>query len=230
MMRFALACSLIVGSLSSVALADRVAPAPYRSEPAPHFAQPPGAPVQRTEAEPVDDGGEQLVLDRDHVRTALAAARARSIAAFEAYAARGIYPSNTFSEDLANVWRDRDGHLCAAATIIDASGAHALVQRVAEQTNFIKLGEVKQGPLMDWILTSGLTQDEIALIQRPFMPVAKPARPVETDKRVAETARLKKLYAQIDKTLAANGRKSLDLATDRLLNHQQLAWQLLAAR
>ena len=60
---------------------------------------------------------------------------------------------------------------CAAATIIKMSGQDALVNRVAEQNNFVRLADVEQGPLMDWILTSGFTQDEIAAIQEPFMPV-----------------------------------------------------------
>jgi hypothetical protein len=219
MLRFALACTVVLGSLSSVSRADRAAPPPH------HFAQPPGA-VVATEPDP---GEGELVLDREHIRAALATARARNIAAFEAYVRRGSFPSNTFTANLANVWRDRDGHLCAAATMIDASGAHGLVKQVAEQNNFMRLADVKQGPLMDWMLTSGLTQDEVALIQRPFRPVAAPTMPVEQPRRVAENVRLNALYAQIEKTLAANERTSLDAATERLMKHQQLAWTLLAS-
>ncbi len=219
MLRFTLACAVVLGSLSSVSHADRSFAPPHR------FAQPPAGVVatEPSQREP------ELVLDRDHIRAALTTARARNIAAFEAYVRRGSFPSNTFTTGIANVWRDRDGHLCAAATMIDASGAHALVKRVAEQNDFIRLADVKQGPLMDWMLTSGLTQDEVALIQRPFMPVAKPSAPVEQPRRVAENLRLNALYAQIEKTLAANERTSLDAATERLMKHQQLAWTLLAS-
>ena len=221
MMRFALACTVVLGSLSSVSHADRATAPPH------HFAQPPGA-VAATQP---DQGELELVLDRDHIRAALTTERAHNIAAFEAYVRRGSFPSNTFTTNIANVWRDRDGHLCAAATMIDASGAHALVKQVAEQNNFIRLADVKQGPLMDWMLTSGLTQDEVALIQRPFMPVENPTAPttVAQDKRTTETARLNALYAQIEKTLAANERASLDAATERLMKHQQLALSLLAS-
>ena len=41
------------------------------------------------------------------------------------------------------------------------SGEHALVGKVARESNFIRLGDVKSGPLMDWMLMSGLTQEEI---------------------------------------------------------------------
>jgi len=172
-------------------------------------------------------------LDRDTVRAALIRARAANLAAFRAYEKRGMFPSNTFSDDKLNVWRDAAGHLCAAATIIDASGQHDLVIRVAEQTNFIRLADVKQGPLMDWILTSGFTQDEIAAIQEPFMPVAEPRRnsedPMLVDARLraTENARLRAKYAAVDKMIVANRKRSIELAVDRLMKRPQLAWQLV---
>ncbi len=215
--RFTLATSLVL-ALSSFASADRA------FAPPPHFAEPPTAGLMApVEAQP-------RALDRAAVRAALAHARATNLAAFRAYQGKGVFPSNTFDDKRLNVWRDRDGHLCAAATIIDASGQHALVQRVAEQTNFIRLADVTQGPLMDWILTSGFTQDEIAAIQEPFDPVTEPrvAPRVEPKLRMAENDRLRAKYTAVTKLLVSNESKSLDLATDRLMKHPQLAWQLVA--
>ena len=129
MSRVFLACSLIA-ALSTGALADRaVEPAPVA--PHVHFAEPP-------------DGGAAIrmpprVLDRATVRAKLAAARAANLARFRAYQRRGVFPSNTYTDDKLNVWLDVDGHLCAAATIIKASGHGDLVDRVAEQNNFIRL-------------------------------------------------------------------------------------------
>ena len=135
-----------------------------------------------------------------------------------------------------NVWLDADGHFCAAATIIKMSGQDDLVNKVAEQNNFIRLADVKQGPLMDWILTSGFTQDEIAAIQEPFMPVTRepavaPVEPILVDAklRAKEDARLLAKYKQVDKQLVKNRAKSLDKATDRLMKNPTLAWQLLAS-
>ena len=112
------------------------------------------------------------------------------------------------------MWRDQDGHLCAAATIIRMSGTTELVDKVAEQNNFIRLADVKQGPLMDWILTSGLTQDEIVAIQEPFMPVTEqpqlaPAKPVAVDARMraAETARLRAIYTQVEREIVKNEKR-----------------------
>jgi hypothetical protein len=195
-------------------------PAPVDTDPGTgHFAQPPDVAPHP-----------YRVLDRAAVRSALARARDTNLGRFRAYQQRGVFPSNTFEDRKLNVWRDADGHLCAAATIIDASGLHDLVARVAEQTNFIRLADVRQGPLMDWILTSGFTQDEIAAIQEPFMPVEQPGRPVvDPDLRMTEDARLRAKYTAVTRMLVANEKTSLDTATDRLMQRPQLAWKLIGA-
>ena len=169
--------------------------------------------------------------DRAEVRAALVQARHRNLDAFRAYQARGVFPSNTFKDGALNVWRDQDGHFCAAATIIRISGQKALVDQVAEDNNFIRLAEVRQGPLMDWILTSGFTQEEIAAIQKPFMPVVKQPRPepqpIDTAMRDSETKRLSAIYKQVEAQLVKNEQASLELAVDRVMAHPQLARQLI---
>lgn len=190
-------------------------------------------------------------LDRAAVRRALAKARATNLAAFRTYQAKGTFPSNTFTTGKANVWLDRDGNFCAAATLIKMSGNDDLASKVAEQNNFIRLASVTQGPLMDWILTSGFTQDEIAAIQEPFMPVQaepapapilangkgdilvggdEPVATVDAKKRKAEDARLRAKYKAVDRMLVKNARKNLDKAVDRLMKNPQLAAQLIDAQ
>lgn len=200
---------------SSLAFADQ----------APHFAQPPHA-VQADVA---------VALDRDHVRAALRLERQHNLEAFRAYVTAGTYPSNVYQSGELNVWRDQGGHYCAAATIIKQSGQTELVAKVAEQNNFIRLADVSQGPLMDWILTSGLTQDEIVLIQRPFRPVTQtpevaPTTLVAVDAKLrqAEDARLRTKYAAIVAKLDKQANASLDAATERLMKHPTLAWDLIS--
>jgi hypothetical protein len=195
----------------------------------PSFAKPPAPiPHETVQVTPV------RIVDRAALRAKLLEHRAANLERFRAYRKAGIYPDNVYTPGLANVWRDQAGHYCAAATIIRASGQAALVAEVAGQDNFIKLADVTSGPLLDWILTSGLTQAEIALIQRPFRPVTtrpeiRPVRPVIVDAglRAAETRRLAKLYAEIDAKLVASQQASLELAVDRLMAHPQLAIALL---
>jgi hypothetical protein len=163
------------------------------------------------------------VIDRATVRAKLAAARATNLQRFRAYQQKGVFPSNVYDGRKLNVWLDEQGHFCAAASIMIASGKADLAQQLAEQNNFIRLGTVKQGPVMDWILTSGLTQDEIAAIQEPFMPVMREQPFVEPALRTAEDARLRKKYKQVEAMITRNHQNSIDLATDRLMKNQALA-------
>jgi hypothetical protein len=215
MSRALFACSLVL-VLSSLATADHTYEAPSDQ---PAFARAPnGEPAIR-----------RVPLDRATVRAALARARTQNLAAFRAYQSKGVFPSNTYADRELNVWRDAAGHLCAAATIIAASGQTVLVERVAEQNNFIRLADVTSGPVMDWILTSGFTQDELVAIQKPFRPVAKPTHPdiVDGDLRTAETTRLIEKYKQVDAMLVRNQSASLDAATDRLMKRSTLAWLIV---
>ena len=174
------------------------------------------------------------MLDRAQVRAKLLENRRANIARFHAYRVAGVYPSNVFTNSLANIWRDQQGHFCAAATIIRASGAVELVDRIAEDNNFFRIANVEQGPVMDWILTSGLTKEELVMIQKPFRPVT--ARPeldpdsivkIDPKLRAAETRRLAKLYRNIESKLVASQRKNLELAVDRVMKRPDLARQLV---
>jgi len=232
MSRIAIAFSLVT-ALTSAAVA------------APGFAQPPPSanqPVATFSVDAVFDAGAEsapamrrMPVLREDIRAMLLQNRAANLARFRTYMRTGSFPSNVYTSSAANVWRDADGKYCAAATIIRLSGHTALVEQIAEDDNFIRLGDVTSGPVMDWILTSGLTQAEIALIQRPFRPVTN--RPqleepitvaVNPSLRAKETARLAKLYKQIDATLVKNQRASLDAAVERLMKNERLASRLLA--
>ena len=236
MSRLLLAASLLV-ALSTHALADRINPDLI----GPTFARPPSGwqaqPDRPDRTEPARAPQYwRGVLDRSEVRAKLAAARAANLARFRAYQQKGVFPSNTFADQMLNVWRDEAGHLCAAATIINASGQAALVAKVAQEDNFIRLADVTDGPLMDWILTSGFTQAEIAAIQEPFSPVMRqqptepePARIVAVDpaRRRAEDARLLRKYRQVEAMLIKDQRASLEIAVDRLMAYPALARQLV---
>ena len=227
MSRLLISLSLVTALTSSV-FADRAAPRFSQPPPDTSVSSPQPAILPMPDIAPL--------VDRDQVRAKLASNRAANLARFRAYQAKGVFPSNVYSNKKLNVWLDEDGNYCAAATIIQMSGNDDLVVMTAEQNNFIKLGAVKQGPLMDWILTSGLTQAEIAAIQEPFMPVGgggfriqpdEPA-PVITTKRTAEDRRLTRKYSQVAAQIVKHREKSLDLATDRLMKNPTLAAQLLA--
>jgi len=226
MSRFVIACSLIAALTSSAMARSVAAPA--------HFARPPASDVY----EPDLRVAPERVLDRAAVRAKLIANRAKNVASFRAYQKRGVFPSNTYRNGKLNVWIDAAGNMCAAATMINDWGLHDLVIRVSEQTNFIRLRDVRQGPLMDWMLMSGLTQAEIVAIQEPgFMvrqqPLREPKRPtpapilVDADLRKAEDIRLTRRYKEVDAMIAKNAKQSIEAAVDRLMKSPELAWKLI---
>ena len=162
---------------------------------------------------------------REQVREALRARRENNLAAFRAYRMAGVYPHNFVRSGPLNVWMDAEGHLCAAATMIDKDGKHDLVMDTAKTNNNIRLLDVTTGPLMDWILTSGFTLEEIDRIQ---MPGFQPDRPVVDDGwRKTEDARLAKGYAATDTFLVKTAKTGLDVAVDRLMQNPLLARKLV---
>jgi hypothetical protein len=165
---------------------------------------------------------------RAKLRKVLKARRAKNVAAFRAYANRGIYPHNFRTPDKLNVWIDEEGHMCAAATMIFKSGAKSLVRQTGRDNNFIKLGDVTEGPLLDWILTSGLTQTEVATIQEPFMGREEP-EPGSPNWRLTEDARLRARYAEVLSILSSDPAASIDSAIDSLATRPDLVAKLLKA-
>lgn len=232
MSRWLISLSLVT-ALTASALADRAAP---------RFAQPP---PDTSVSSPEDPSAAKPdiapLVDRAQVRAALIANRRANLARFRAYYRAGTYPSNVYADGLTNVWRDEAGRLCAAATIIKASGESALVDSVAEQNNFIKLAEVTQGPVMDWILTSGFTQAELVAIQKPFRRVGtieyqeqqellKPVAVIDPTLRSDETVRLTKLYRRVDARITKSTTASIELAVERLMKRPDLAATLVRTR
>jgi hypothetical protein len=217
-MKTRLVASFLLAALAATASARSF------SQPPP-ATPPPSAPAEARVAPTSDD---VAPLDEAAVRQALASRRAHHLAAFRAYRNGGSYPHNFQRSGPLNVWRDREGHLCAAATIINRDGNVELVADTAKTNNQIRLLDVTEGPLLDWMLTSGFTIEEIDRIQAPMVrPVQQET--VQPEWRVAEDARLKKLYAETDAYLVKHERAGLDLAMARLMERPELARALLAS-
>jgi hypothetical protein len=162
---------------------------------------------------------------REQVREALRARREKNLAAFRAYRKAGVYPHNFVRSGPLNVWMDAEGHLCAAATMIDKDGKHDLVMDTAKDNNTIRLLDVTTGPLMDWILTSGFTLEEIDRIQAPMVYPDIPV--VDKNWEQIEDAKLAKGYATTDAFLVKHQKAGLDVAVDRLMQNPLLARKLV---
>ena len=176
-------------------------------------------------------------IDRAELRKALGEERATNLARFHAYRKQRVYPHNTYQQGMLNVWRDSDAHLCAIATLVHLDGLDDLVDTLATHDNYVRTADITGGPLLDWVLTSGLTQEEVVMIQQPS---EADVEAMEREAR-AEQRRIKRWLAREDKRLAGVYKTvettlkteriadaGLDLATARLAEHPELAELLLS--
>ncbi len=226
--RLTIALSLSFGAVASTADARGFATAPG--------ADPITAPIPETLDMPPRVHPKRLPGmtegQRAVVKKILASRRAKNVNAFRTYARRGVYPHNYINNGSLNVWIDGDGHMCAAATMIWKSGAKALVRQTKQDNNFIRLADVTDGALLDWILTSGLTHSEVIEIQAPM--VGAPNRGIEfpepgtEDWRIANDRALRAGYEVTLENLAANRDASLESALDALDLRPDLVTKLLA--
>jgi len=112
----------------------------------------------------------QQLIDNDHTedwRAYLTARRAVQKQRLTAYANARVFPINNETYGMANLFLDDEGRPCAMAHLIWQDGDQKLVRKTARTDNALLLGNVTDGALMEWMLVSGLTQDEAAFIQEP---------------------------------------------------------------
>lgn len=100
----------------------------------------------------------------DALLDAVTARRAEAIERLHAYRVAGVYPTDDAGLPLG-VFRDARGVRCPMSELIYQSGRADLVDEVVRTDNALRLAEVHDGPLMAWMLESGLTKEEIVEIQ-----------------------------------------------------------------
>lgn len=93
----------------------------------------------------------------------LAARRAQLISWLHDYRVAGVFPSDGTRP--ISVFVDDRGVRCPMAEMIHLSGRDDLVEAVHRENNTLRLASVHSGPLFDWMLASGLTQEEVVLVQ-----------------------------------------------------------------
>ncbi len=225
---------LTVTILVSIGLATLGCNAPARSPVEAHAAA--GGPTSEV---PLPDAGGRIsapsktdtAADRpdthEAVRAALLEHRRREIARLHEYAASGVFPINrTDPSGPIHMFRDADGHLCAVANLVYRDGLTDAVKRAAAEHNDVVVANETEGALHDWVLTSGLTREEVKRIQGAGfedvmigadgkitmgaggrgIAVRIALQRIETQKRLAE----------VEAELVANTDLSIALATERL--------------
>jgi hypothetical protein len=166
------------------------------------------------------DAIEHQDRSRSAVRAQLARRRAQQVDQLGAYAVRGEFPHNYAQPTGAHVFRDAAGRLCAVANLVHQDRRDDLIDTTVREHNELAVADVHDGPMLDWILGSGLTQEELVRIQLPAPPLARPApmkvRALPNDEAQMNVAVVRHIE-QVQHELRANVDKSLDLATERYL-------------
>ena len=114
--------------------------------------------------------GKWSAAERERWRAQLTSNRARQRAVLEAYQAGGRFPINTVSSELTPIFVDERDTACAVGHLMRESGWGEEVEAIRRANNWVYIDDVASGALSDWVLVSGLTQEEAALIQPTYNP------------------------------------------------------------
>jgi hypothetical protein len=150
----------------------------------------------------------------------LAAVRAQQIARLEAYRAAGEYTTDERGYP-TGVFKDAAGRRCPMAHLIHLSGRDDLVDETARTNNRLQLADVHDGPLMAWMLDSGLTQEEIVMVQGVMN--------IEWDQRGAENVVFLDESALIASAHDEVGRR-IDAAVAQLRANTEISLEVALAR
>jgi len=150
-------------------------------------------------------------------RNALAAARLREIARLADYRDAGRFPRNHRVLGHTPTFIDPNGAACAVGYLMQQSGRAALAAEIARTNNHVYIERITEGPALEWILHSGLTQQECAVIQ----PSYRWEHPVEPMPQPDETERLRQHFATVERQLLRDSEASLDRTLERLDAHIQ---------
>ncbi len=112
---------------------------------------------------------EGLVATRDvnGLSAARLANRRDATEVLQAYRTRGIFPLNEASIWQTPIFVDTNGTRCALGALIDATGDHALVDRIQAHHNEASVAELvtREPELLAWLHEHGLSVEEAARIQ-----------------------------------------------------------------
>lgn len=148
---------------------------------------------------------------RDLLST-LRARRATQVARVGAYRRRGVFPQNVdFEGRRVPYFVDHRGVACAVAHLMIEDGRRADVDAIAAANNHVRVMDLSEGALVDWVIGSGLLQEEAARIQ----PSYDFMRPTPVDPGIVERGRIREHLGIVLAELERDTERSLAIAVDR---------------
>ena len=181
------------------------------------------------------------------VRELLRENRQLNLAWLKLYADRGEFPINDDpSSGTIPFFLDGRGTACAVAHLMRQAGLESEVQRIARDDNHVRIGDVEDGPVLDWIVVSGLTREECAWIQPSYRrPVRIEIETVVPDHTwagirlrrpeafvvpreylqrtaIPERQRIRSHLVHVHGTLRRDSMSSMAAAKERLIHHAEV--------
>jgi len=108
--------------------------------------------------------------DVDHLSNELRNARIQNLDNLNKYWTAGEFPLNRDFKERRPYFIDQDNTLCAVAHLLIEGGNEDLAMKISQETNNALIREMPQPELIDWVGSSGLTLNEVALIQPSYHP------------------------------------------------------------
>ena len=115
---------------------------------------------------------EEELRERDvsHLSPELQQARAQNLDVLHTYKKAGEFPHNTHVPWQHPVFIDRDDRACAVGHLMIESGWEAEARLIQERENLAYLPEMQSPEVESWVVQSGLSAEEAALIQPTYSP------------------------------------------------------------
>lgn len=113
---------------------------------------------------------EQFLRSKDvsALSPALQKERKRNLDVFHEYIVEGKFPKNYDHEERRPCFIDRDGGVCAVGNLLVKSGEKDLAYYIADNYQYAYVKDMNVEQLVDWQKTSGLTLEELSLIQPSY--------------------------------------------------------------
>ena len=113
-------------------------------------------------------GADWTSVERTAVRSELSQKRLRILSLLVEYANRATFPVNDRFQTPTPIFVDGRQTHCAVGYLLARHGANDVVDAVRRTDNFLHVMDVRGGALLDWIIRSGLTLREAAMIQPAY--------------------------------------------------------------
>ncbi|CAN5321079.1 hypothetical protein BH11MYX1_BH11MYX1_19430 [soil metagenome] len=109
----------------------------------------------------------ELLASRSATRPELAANRAKLLAHFDDYIAKGTTPKNAHLPWRTPVFIDDEGTICAVGYLIEQSAGRLVAEKIASRHRYAYLEEIVAAmpEVQRWVEQSGFTLEELASIQ-----------------------------------------------------------------